>query len=132
MRLSSRRRGQSLVEIMVVIAIIGILTTVTAVGVMEFLGNAKVDATKITLSNVDKVLLAYTARHGHPPTTAEGLQAVATFFPEHLVPTDTWDHPLLYQSPGPDGHDYEVRSLGADGLEGGTGNDADLSNIRGR
>ncbi len=50
----------------------------------------------------------------------------ASWFPDGVVPTDTWGRPFAYASPGVRGrHDYELVSLGADGAEGGVEADAD-------
>ena len=42
------------------------------------------------------------------------------------VPKDPWGHPYEYTTPGPNGLPFAIRSLGADGAEGGEGNDADV------
>jgi len=42
------------------------------------------------------------------------------------MPVDSWGNEFRYVSPGPGGHDFDIISLGADGNEGGSGNDADL------
>lgn len=126
-----KHRGQSLIEIMVVIAIMGIIMTVIAVNVMGFLSRAKWDATKMEMANVEKVLIAYAARTGQFPTTNQGLAAAAKWFPDGEVPTDTWGRPFLYTAPGTHGgDDYELVSLGADGIEGGVDADADLFSWR--
>ena len=122
-----RRRGQSLIEIMVVISIIGLLTSVTAVAVFGFMADARVSSTRIAMSNVDKAVLGFYARRGRVPTTAEGLEACRDFLPDHALPLDAWDHPLQYAAPGPGGRAYVLFSLGADGEPGGDGEAADLS-----
>ncbi|GDX79596.1 type II secretion system protein GspG [Deltaproteobacteria bacterium] len=112
---------------MVVIAIMGIIMTVIAVNVMGFLSRAKWDATKVQMNNIETILVAYAARTGHFPTTNEGLAAAAKWFPDGVVPNDTWGRPFRYTAPGTHGaHDFELVSLGADGVEGGDDANADL------
>ncbi len=127
-RLIRNRKGMSLVEIMVVIAIIGVLMTVIAVNVTGFLDDANVSATKIQINNLDKALVAYAAKHKSKyPSTGEGLDAAKKYFPNDTTPSDAWGTPFQYFSPGTHGkHDYEIISLGKDGKEGGEDSDADI------
>ena len=126
---ASSRKGMSLVEIMVVIAIIGVLMTVIAVNVLGYLDDANVDATKIQIKKMEESLLVYAAKHkGKFPTTGEGLAAVKKYLPDGEVPVDQWDNAFLYFSPGTHGdHAYEIISLGKDGKEGGTEAAADIT-----
>ncbi len=123
-----RRQGMSLVEIMIVIAIIGVLMTVIAVNVTGYLDDANASATRISMGNIDKALIAYSAKHkGRYPSTAEGLDAAKKYFPNNEVPTDAWGGPFQYFSPGTHGQrDYEIISLGKDGKEGGEEANADI------
>ncbi len=123
-----RRKGMSLVEIMIVISIIGVLMTVIAVNVTGFLDDANVAASRISMNNMDKALIAYSAKHkGRYPSTAEGLDAAKKYFPNNEVPSDAWGNPFQYYSPGTHGdHEYEIVSLGKDGKEGGQDADADI------
>ena len=126
---SASRKGMSLVEIMVVIAIIGVLMTVIAVNVLGFLDDANADATKIQIKKMEESLTVYAAKHkGKFPTTGEGLAAVKKYLPDGEVPTDSWGNAYLYFSPGTHGdHGFEIISLGKDGKEGGTDADADIT-----
>lgn len=122
------RRGLTLVEIMVVIAILGVLMSVVAVGVIGALDGANADATALQIKRVEQNLQMYAARHkGRFPTTSDGLQAAAKYFPDNKVPTDAWGNEFQYYSPGTHGeNDYEIISLGKDGAEGGDDADADI------
>ncbi len=122
-RRSARRRGMSLVEVMVVIAIILTLMSILAFGVFSAFGNAQYDMTKITMTRVAERIDIYQLRKKKAPGTNDGLTAV---FGNEAVPMDGWNHPFMYVSPGPNGEPYELVSLGADGQEGGTGNDEDI------
>jgi general secretion pathway protein G len=118
----------SLVEIMVVIAIIGVLMTVVAVNVVGYLDEANVDATKIQMKNMEQALTTFAAKHrGKFPTTGEGLDAAKKFFPNNTVPTDAWGNAFQYTSPGRNGSPYEILSLGKDGKDGGEEANADIS-----
>jgi general secretion pathway protein G len=125
---AASRKGMSLVEIMVVIAIIGVLMTVIAVNVLGYLDSANHDATKIQIKKIEEALTVYAAKHkGKFPGTSEGLEAAKKYFPNSEVPTDAWGNGLLYFSPGTHGdHQYEIISLGKDGKEGGDDANADI------
>ncbi len=119
----------SLTEIMVVIAIIGIVGSVIAVNLFAFLDDAAVDGTKIQIRNMEKGLLAYATKHkGKFPSTSEGLDAAKKYFSEDSkVPQDQWGNNFQYFSPGTHGdHAYEILSLGKDGKEGGEDANADI------
>ena len=122
-------RGLTLVEIMVVIAILGVLMSVVAVGVIGALDQANADATGLQIKRVEQNLQIYAAKHkGKFPSTSDGLQAAAKYFPDNKIPTDAWGNEFQYYSPGTHGeHDYEIISLGRDGAEGGDSYDADIN-----
>ncbi len=122
------RRGMTLVEIMVVIAIIGVLMTVIGGQVIGYLDDANVEATKIQIQQVEQGLTVYAAKNrGKYPTTSEGLQSASKYFKNAEVPMDAWGNEFQYFSPGTNGdHDYEIVSLGKDGQEGGEDANADI------
>jgi len=120
--------GMSLVEIMVVIAIIGILMTVVAVNVSARFDDANRETTKIQINQIEQQLTMYSTKHkGKYPSTSEGLAAMKKYFPNEEVPQDSFGQDFLYFSPGTHGnHPYEVISLGKDGKEGGEDANADI------
>lgn len=118
------RKGMSLVEIMVVIAIIGVLMTVVAVNVVGFLDDANVDATVVQIKNMEKGILSYYAKKGRYPAALEDAKK---YFTDNQVPTDAWGNPFQYRMPGTQG-DYDIISYGKDGKEGGTEANADITN----
>ena len=126
--LRRRRKGMTLVEIMIVLSIIGIVSTVLLVNVIGYLDEANAQATKITIRNIDQALLTYAAKHhGKYPSNSEGIGAVKNFLSNEEVPHDAWDREFQYSSPGTHGnHPYEIISLGKDGVEGGDGANADI------
>lgn len=127
-RLLRADAGLTLVEIMVVIAILGILMTVVAVNLMGSLNEGYVETTKLQMSKIEQGLQMYAVKNrGKYPTTSEGLEAAAKYFKDNSVPTDAWGNEFQYYSPGTNSDkDYELISLGADGQEGGEDYDADI------
>lgn len=117
------RRGTSLVEIMVVMAIVLTLMAVTAWGVMSIYGSSKQQTTEMQMARIADAVQLYVIRKRRAP------ELLADAFPGVDVPVDAWDHPFRYV---PRGKSFELSSLGADGAEGGTGLDADLRYEGGR
>ena len=128
--------GFTLLEIMVVVAIIGLLAAVIVPNVIGQGESAKVDLTKANMGKIVQQLDMYKFNNGSYPTTEEGLNglverpASARKWPEggylSKVPEDPWNNEYVYLSPGVDGP-FDLLSLGADGVEGGEGNDADIN-----
>lgn len=117
------RRGMSLVEIMVVIAIILTLMGIVGYGVMQVWENSRVETTKLQMGRIVERIQIYTVKNKKPPSNSEGLSAV---YDGERVPTDAWGNEFSYITPGPDGADYDLISYGRDGVEGGTGLAADI------
>lgn len=122
------QRGLTLVEIMVVIAILGTLMAVVGVNVVNRLQDANVETTKLQIKQIEQNLAMYAAKNkGKFPSTSQGLEAAAKYFPDSKVPVDAWGNAFQYYSPGTQsGGSYEIISLGRDGAEGGEGYDADI------
>lgn len=120
--------GLTLIEIMVVIAILGLLMTVVAVNLSSSLNEGYVDTTKLQMEKIKGSLQMYAVKNKSKyPTTSEGLEAAAKYFPDNKVPKDAWDNEFQYYSPGTNSDEpFELISLGADGSEGGEGYDADI------
>lgn len=123
---ANSRKGMTLVEIMVVIAILGTLMAVVTVNVVGRLNDANVETTRLQIKQTEQALQLYYAKKKSFPTTSEGLSAAAKYFPDGSVPKDAWDHEFLYFSPASDGRPYDIVSLGADGVEGGEEHNADI------
>ena len=121
------RQAFSLVEIMIVVVIIGLLAglvTFATTGIMERAKRKKAFGDISTLKGaVDQYYLA----SGKLPDNREGLQVLVPQFIKGL-PKDPWGNPYAYVQPGKNGTGtYDIISYGADGREGGTGADADIT-----
>jgi len=130
-------RGYTLVELLVVLAILGLLVAIAAPRVIKYLGSAKVDTAKIQIEQLGNSLDLYHLEVGHYPTDQEGLQALVDrpqqaqawngpYLKNRQSLIDPWGRPYVYKSPGEHG-DYDLYSLGADGREGGDGEDRDIT-----
>jgi len=126
--------GFTLVELLVVLAIIGLLTTVVVINVLPMQSRAQVQKARADIALLEQGLEFWRLEHGRYPTTEEGLAALtragAMGATIRNLPDDPWGHPYLYSAPGPGGKPYAIRSLGADGAPGGEGADADIQNDR--
>ena len=122
--------GFTLVELLVVLAIIGLLTTVVVINVLPVQGRAQVQKAQADIAIIEQGLELFRLEVGRYPATEEGLAAltVPTAMGAKLkkLPADPWGRAYLYQMPGPDGQAFVVLSLGADGQPGGEGENADL------
>lgn len=131
-----RQQGFTLIEVMIVVAILGILATLVVVNVAGNTDKALITATKSDLQAIKQALDLYKLDNYRYPTTEEGLEALvirpdsARNWPEGgylpKVPVDKWNNPYVYISPGANGP-FDLYSLGADGAEGGEGVAADIS-----
>jgi general secretion pathway protein G len=135
-----REAGFTLIEIMVVIAIIGILATLIVPNIMGRPDEARVTAAKHDVGTINQALKLYRLDIGRYPTTEQGLKALVERptsepIPQNWktggylssVPKDPWGNPYQYSNPGTRG-EIDVISYGADGKPGGTGTDADIGN----
>lgn len=132
------RSGFTLIEVMVVIVILGVLAALIVPNVMGRGEKAKVDTTSITLKGVAGALDQYKLDNGRYPSMQDGgLDALVNqpataknWLPGGYVkggyPKDSWENDLQYVIPGREGRPFDLYSFGADGKEGGEGNDADI------
>lgn len=124
-----RRAGFTLVEMLVVLAIIGSIVGLVGPRVLNYLSDSKVKTAQIQMENLGSALDLFYLDAGRYPTTEEGLAAlvqrpagVSSWSGPYLkttnVPKDPWGHGYLYRSPGQNSP-YDVGSLGPEGREGG-------------
>ncbi len=137
---TDRQRGLTLVEMMVVMVIIGLVTTIIVINVMPAADQANVDKARIDIAKIEQALDQYRLQLKTYPTTSQGLEALVTQ-PDGLqladayreggyikkLPLDPWGNPYMYQYPGENGL-FDIYSYGADGQEGGDGYAADIGN----
>jgi general secretion pathway protein G len=111
---------------MIVVVIIGLLAGIAVYSYPRFLDRAKRQKARADVSVISGGLEAFYGDRQRYPSNQEGLKALA---PEYVkaVPNDPWGRPYQYIQPGRNGIAFEVITYGADGREGGTGADADLS-----
>jgi len=136
-----RRAGFTLVELMVVIVIIGLLATVVAIDVLPSQDKAMVGKARADIAVLEQAIETYRLDNLTFPEDAQGLQALVSApaglaRPERYrqggyvrrLPEDPWGNPYQYRRNSAHGGQFDVWSLGADGREGGEGDDADLGN----
>jgi len=116
--------GFTLVELLVVLAILGLMVAIVAPQVLKYLGRARVDTAQVEMRNIETALDLYMIDVGRYPTQQEGLAALianpgtlASWHGPYLkttgVPLDPWGQPYQYHVPGQHG-DYDLYSLGPD------------------
>jgi general secretion pathway protein G len=123
-----RIEGFTLVELMVVIVILGLLATIVLINVMPALSRGKATAALASVRELEIAIDTYQINQGRYPTREEGLQALVSSRTVKRLDPDPWGNAYVYRAPGRNGRAYDVMSLGADGREGGTGENADIVN----
>lgn len=131
-------RGFTLIEIMVVVAILGILAALVVPKIMGRPDEARIVAAKQDIAAIRQALNLYRLDNVSYPTTEQGLQALVekpTSGPIpgnwksggylERLPNDPWGTPYQYLNPGLRG-EVDIFSLGADRAAGGEGNNADI------
>lgn len=128
---SRREAGFTLLEILVVIAILGLLIGLVAPAALRQLGGARVSVARQSIERIGGILDMYKLDVGSYPSGEQGLGALVTkpsdasgwagpYFRGEGVPMDPWNHPYVYRSPSTrTGHDYDLCSLGPNGQTAG-------------
>jgi len=131
------RQGFTLVELLVVIVIIALLSSLVAPKFFGKLDNAKVKTTYAQMQMLSTALDAFRLDVGRYPTTEEGLKILwvkesdlknwnGAYLPKKVI-ADSWGNAYHYKYPGSDKNDYDLLSYGEDNKEGGSDNSADIS-----
>jgi general secretion pathway protein G len=133
----SRSRGFTLLELLVVVAIIALLVGYVAPRYFSQIGKSEVGLARAQIDSLEKALDQYRLDTGHYPTTEQGLAALQIQptneprwsgpYMRKAIPPDPWDQPYHYQSPGSHG-EFDLYSYGKDGQPGGEGEAADIVN----
>lgn len=133
------RAGFTLIEIMVVIVILGLLAALVVPKLIGRTEEAKKTQTRVQIKSLQQALELFKLDNGFYPSIDQGLDSLVRM-PEagrapknyrkggyiDRVPKDPWGNPFVYVSPGLRG-DYDISSYGADGVQGGEGEDADIN-----
>ncbi|HEY7774837.1 MAG TPA: type II secretion system major pseudopilin GspG [Marinagarivorans sp.] len=136
----TRQGGFSLIEIMVVIVIIGLMVGVVGPALFGNIAEAQKERVKNDFASIKTALQTYKLDNYIFPTTEQGLEALVnkpTGDPVprkwrdggylEKMPKDPWERAYIYLSPADNGKPFDIISYGADGLQGGEGDAADIS-----
>jgi len=136
-RMPARMRGFTLLELLVVVAIIALLVGYVAPRYFSQVGKSEVGLARAQIDSLEKALDQYRLDTGRYPSTEQGLAALQAQpanepkwggpYMRKAIPPDPWGQPYRYQSPGSHG-EFDLYSYGKDGQSGGEGEAADIGN----
>lgn len=126
--------GFSLIEMLVAVAIVGLLIGVVGPAAMRQLQSSRVTTAEAQITQLRSALDIFLIEVGRYPTEQEGLNALINgagtipgwngpYLRDGQLPADPWGGAFLYSL---DQGQVRITSLGADGQAGGTGVDADV------
>lgn len=128
--------GFTLMELLLVLVIIGLLAALVGPTLYQRIKPAKEAVARAQVENFATALDAYLLDVGHYPSMQDGLKALRARpegtekwngpYLKKEIPNDPWGNPFVYKVPGRNGG-YEIISYGADGKEGGEGDNADIN-----
>jgi general secretion pathway protein G len=131
--------GFSLLEMLVVLVIIGLIASLVGPRLFSRVDTSKVQVADTQVRMLRGAIETYRLEVGRLPAADEGLGVLYTPpaderlkarwrgpYLDEQVPLDPWDNPYVYSIPGANGMPFALYSLGADGVRGGEGNDADV------
>ena len=137
-RKRKNRFGFTMIELMAMLIIIGLLATLVVTKVASKIDQARVTTTKANLKLLHNAVNQFKMDTGRFPAEEEGLMALIEqpsdviryepggYLETTDIPKDGWGNDFIYVLNPESGKPFEIKSLGADGEEGGEGNDADL------
>ena len=136
MNRNTKETGITLIELLVVMVIIAMFATIVGQRLFKNVEKARQTTAKAQISEFESVLDSYKLDVGRYPTSEEGLNSLRVKSGDRWdgpylkkdVPLDPWQRPYVYRFPSQHGADYDLYSLGADGQEGGDGENADVAN----
>ena len=134
-----KRNGFTLVELMVVIFILGLLTTIVVINVLPSQDKAMIQKARADIATLGQALEMYRLDNLSYPGSSDGLQALVAPPPSltttaryrkggyiKKLPEDPWGRPYQYDNPGRQGPGFDLYSLGGDGAPGGEDDNADI------
>lgn len=138
MKMEKTERGFTLLELLVVLAILGLLAAVVGPQVIKYLGSSKTQTAAVQAKNVAASLQLFRLDVGRYPTPQEGVAALVTppagvtawngpYLPDISAVTDPWGKTYQMLTPGKHS-EIDVFSLGSDGVAGGSGEARDVGN----
>jgi general secretion pathway protein G len=133
---SQRESGFTLLELMIVIAILGLLAFIATPPFLRYLASSKIETARIEVQSLGSALDLYAYENGRYPTSEEGLQALidkpaaathwkGPYLKRAEMINDPWGHIFHYRMPGRHG-EYDLYSGGADGGDPGDNAAKDL------
>ena len=134
---TSSEDGFTLLELLVVLAILGLLAAIVAPQVLKYLGSSKTQVAKVQIENLSAALDHFDLDVGRYPTGEEGLDALVAappntpnwsgpYLQKPSALLDPWHRKFLYRMPGQHNNDVDVWTFGSDGVAGGTGEAQDV------
>jgi len=124
-----KNQGFTLIELMVVITILGLLASIAAVNVMGFLKKAKIETTKEKMRNIQMAVKSFRLNKNRIPDSLTDLCGPEgdedRYLESEEPPRDGWGNEFMYGAK--DKRTFELVSYGADGVEGGVGEDKDIT-----
>jgi general secretion pathway protein G len=137
-RIKKIRRGFTMIELMAILVIIGLLAALVAREVVSKIDQARVTTTKANLKILHTAVNQFKMDTGRFPTEDEGINSLVEqptdvknyspgkYLETTTVPKDAWGREFIYELSPESGRPFVIKSLGADGEEGGEGYDKDL------
>ena len=121
----NRRRGITLIEMLVVIIIIALFSAVAYQRLSPSVDKGRITAARTQLESFAGALQTYHIDTGRFPSNEEGLQAIRPYLSKD-IPNDPWGNPYVYKYPGEHGPEPDLICYGADGKPGGEGVNGDI------
>lgn len=144
---TGEEKGFTLLEILIVVTILGILASLVTVRIMDRPGEARIMKATLDIETLESALKLFRMDNAFYPSTEQGLRALVErpsvgrvpqkwrdggYLEKERLPKDPWGNEYLFLSPGLHNRDFDLWSYGADGEEGGEGEDRDITNWEGK
>jgi general secretion pathway protein G len=137
-RKRNEESGFTLIELIVVLVILTMLAALVVPNVFKHLTQSKAQIARLQIAEFEGALQMFAFDVGRYPTNAEGLEALVSNpgnldpwkgpYLKKTLPMDPWGKPYLYRFPGTHNNEFDLFSYGPDGVEGGEGDNADITN----